>query len=153
MAGFQFRLQTVLDHRERVEDEAQRRLAQILRQRMILEHQIRRMQQDITDSRQNLAQGLVGEVDVRQVSQFAHHSIQARQRAQSVVRRLAALEGEIQQARQALLEAARDRKALQLLRDRHHREWQRQQNRLEEAALEELATQAWLRERVAELRE
>ena len=140
MAEFQFRFQTLLKHRQRVEDQRQRDLAQHLRTRMILHDQIKEMQNTIRDSKQSMADGLVGTVDLTRVGQFARYSGHAAQRARQIVLKLAGLEKQIDQARTALLDATQKRKALELLRDKDKAKWQYEQNRRETNELDELAT-------------
>lgn len=146
MARFSFRLETVLKQRITIEDQRQRDLAQVMRERMILEGQLRQMQQTITDSRQQLADGLVGQVDLGGVSNFARYSAQARLRAQAIVARLAGIEKRVAAARQLLVEAMRDRKAMEILRDREYARWQRSEAQREAAELDEVGTQAYLRQ-------
>ncbi|MCE9592235.1 MAG: flagellar export protein FliJ [Planctomycetes bacterium] len=143
MAMFRFKLETVLRHRVMVEEECQRELAKGLRHRMILLGQLQQMQQTISESRRTLGDGLVGRVDMSQVADFARYSLQARQRAGDIVRRLSAAEKSIIDAREKLNKATRDRKALDLLKDRQRRAWQTDQDRREASAMDEMAVQAF----------
>lgn len=145
MAAFQFKFQTLLDYRTRVEEERQRELAQVLRMRMILHDQLRQMQQTIHQSKQALSESLTGRVNVEQISHFARYSGQVERKGHDLVLRLGQLEKRIEQARQRLLDATRQRKALELLRDRHREQWQAQQDRREAMVMDELATQQYLR--------
>jgi len=95
MAQFQFRFKTLLKHRQRLEDQRQRELAQHLRTRMILHDQIREMQDTIRDSKRSMADGLVGKVDLTRVGQFARYSGHAAQRARQIVVKLAGLEKQV----------------------------------------------------------
>jgi flagellar protein FliJ len=140
MAKFQFRFQTLLAHHRREEDQRQRELAQHLRRRMILHDQIRDMQDTIRDSKQSLADGLIGKVDLTRVGQFARYSGHAAQRARQIVLRLAGIEKQIDQARQVLLDATKQRKSLELLHEKHKAQWRYDQNRRETNELDELAT-------------
>jgi len=145
MSKFRFKFQTLLAHHRRVEDQRQRDLAQQLRTRMILQDQIRDMQDTIRDSKQSMADGLVGKVDLNRVGQFARYSGHAAQRARQIVIKLAALEKKVEEARQTLLEATKQRKALELLRDKHEAKWQYEQNRKETNELDELASTRYAR--------
>ncbi len=140
MAKFQFRFQTLLAHHRREEDQRQRELAQHLRTRMIFHDQIRDMQDTIRDSKQAMADGLVGKVDLTRVGQFARYSGHASQRARQIVHRLAGVEKQIDQARQTLLDATKQRKSLELLRENHETQWRYEQNRRETNEMDELAT-------------
>ncbi len=146
MPRFQFRLQSVLNHRQIVEDQAQRALAQILRQRMILMSQIQQMQSTIAQSKRDLSGSLVGKVDLPQVADFTRYASHVSQRAREIVQRLAAIEKEIEAARGKLIKATTDRKAMELLRDRQKREWEIDQARRETAQLDEIATQGFMRQ-------
>lgn len=145
MAKFQFRFQTLLAHHRREEDQRQRELAQHLRTRMILHDQIRDMQDTIRDSKQSMADGLVGKVDLTRVGQFARYSGHAAMRARQIVQRLAGIEKQIELARATLLEATKQRKSLELLRDKHEARWRYEQNRRETNELDELATTRFAR--------
>ena len=145
MAVFRFKLEPLLRHRRSIEERFQREMAQLLRERMILQTHLRRMQQTISDSRRDLSDGLVGAVDLDRVGQFARYSGEVRQQAQSMVVRLAALEKAVAQARQKLARATRARKALELLRDRRHEQFKRRLQRIEDAQLDEIAVQRYAR--------
>ena len=145
MAAFQFKFQTLLDYRTRVEEERQRELAQVLRMRMILHDQLRLMQQTIYHSKQALSESLTGRVNVEQISHFARYSGQVERKGHGLVLRLGQLEKQIDHARLRLLDATRQCRALEQLRDRHREQWQAQQDRREAVEMDELATQQYLR--------
>lgn len=146
MPRFIFTLEPVLDHRKRIEDQSQRELARHLRQQMILMDQLRQMQQTIRASKHDLADGLIGRVDMTRVSDFARYAGQTSIRAQQIVQRLAGLQQQIDAARQKLMEATRQRKALELLRDRRLAAWRQQEERRQTAELDDLTLQRHLRE-------
>lgn len=145
MATFTFKLEAVLKQRQAREDLCQRQLAMAMRQKMILIDQLKREQETISLSKQQLSQSLVGRVDLESVSQFARFSGQTTLRAQQIVGRIASMEPMIEKARQELMGAVRDRKALDLLKEKHKRAWQLRQDRLEAAALDEMAVQRYAR--------
>lgn len=145
MAKFTFRYQTLLDHRRRLEDEAQRDLARHLRTRSILHDQLRNQQDTITRSKHELSDALVGKVDLAAVGRFARYNATVAARARQIVTRLAGLEKEISAARDVLLDASRKRKVLELLYDRHLAQWKREQDMRETAELDDLTTQRYAR--------
>ena len=145
MPTFSFRYETVLRQRQAVEDMCQRGLAKLLRERMILQTQLRTMQQTISSSKRDLAEGLAGKVDLDQISGFARYSGQVTHRGREIVARMSSLEKQIDEERRKLLDAMRARKALDLLRQRAFDQWRRDEQRREEAQLDELATQQFLR--------
>ena len=143
MAKFRFQFESVLRYRAIIEDECQRELAKVMRHRMILQDQLRQMQQTIVGSKQELGASLIGRVDLDRIAQFARYSSQSAMRAREIVLKLAGAEKQIEAARQKLLRATRDRKALELLRDRQERRFAQEQDRKEAAALDEMAVQAY----------
>lgn len=143
MAVFEFKFESVLKQRRRVEDKHQRELAQLLRQKMIFESELRQLQQRITDDKASMTDSLRGHVNVGRIRQHAAHSAQVTGRAQQIAVKLLAMHRQIEQARGTLLEATRARKSIELLRDRHYNRWRREQQRRETAELDEIATQAY----------
>ncbi len=146
MATFKFRYDTVLKQRQIVEDEKQRELAKLLRQKMIVQNQLGDMQRTISQAKRDLGDTLVGRVDLERVGHFTRYSAQTSIRAEQIVRELARLEQQITAARSRLADAMRQRKAMELLRDREKEQWQREQNRREAIELDDIATQAYARQ-------
>ncbi len=144
MPGFVFNLQSVLDLRLQAEEQRRREMAEVLRLKLKLEEQLRGMQQSLNQSRHALTGGLVGRVDLAQVAQFTRYQAQVRLRAQGLVIKLAAVEQAIERSRAALVHASRDRRALELLRDRRREAWMREQERRAAAELDALALQRHL---------
>jgi len=145
VARFQFKFDSVLQQRRLAEEQCQLAVAKVLRQRMILHDQLRNLQQTIRSSKQDLRGGLTGQVDLTEVSSFTRYASQATARAQAIVTRLAGVEKQIEDARQRLLDATKARKAVELLLDKHHRQWLRAQQRREEAAIDEMNNQTHAR--------
>ena len=143
MARFVFKLEAVLKQRRLIEDQRKKTLADLLRRRVELENDIRSMQQAITDDKRTMSGSLIGRVDVARIRQHALHVNQVTRRALAHTVQMAGLHHHIDNARTALLAAARNRKAIELLRERHHQRWLREQDKREAAALDELATQAY----------
>lgn len=141
MASFIFQFEPVLEHRQRLEDQRQRELAQLLREKMIFERQLSELQEGITQDKRAMAGSLVGVVDVSRIRQHAVHNVQVTLRAQQIAVKLLGLHRQIDQSRIKLTESMRARKAIELLRDRQHRRWSIQQQRRETAELDEMATQ------------
>lgn len=142
MARFVFKLDAVLKQRRLIEDHRKKALADLLRQRVELENSIRDMQRTISDDKRTMTGSLVGRVDVTRIRQHALHVGQVTRRAMQHTLRMAGLHRHIDAARAALLAAARNRKAIELLRERQLERWRREQDKKESAALDELATQA-----------
>lgn len=151
MATFKFKLEPVLKQRRILEDQGQRELAKLLRQRMILHDQLRSMQRTITESKRALTGTLLGTVNLEQAGRFARYSDQVTQRARSIVLELAQLEKSIEASRQQFLAVSRDRKAIELLRDRRLEAWKKQRRRAEDTVVDEIATQRYVRGEIARI--
>ena len=150
MAKFKFKLEAVLKQRQALEDVAQRELAKVMRQRMIMHDQLRTMQNTIVSSKRDLTDGLMGQVDMTSVGQFARYSVQVRQRAHGIVAQLANVERLVEAARLKLIEASRDRKVIDRLREKHYNKWLLEQQRREAAELDEIGTGQYAHRMMAE---
>ena len=131
MPVFCFRFETLLRQRRREEERRQAELARQLRMQLVLRSQLSTIQNEIVDARHKLGGALVGAVDLSRVGDFTRFSMQGTLRGRQLVQKLAELEGTVIKAREVLGDALRQRKALELLRERDHAEWKRGQNRRE----------------------
>lgn len=145
MAKFVFKLKPVLDQRQRDEDDRQRELAQLLRQRMILQQQLRELQGSIRSDKATMTDSLTGSVDVSRLREHARHAGHVTQRAQQLAVSMLGLERRVEAARADLLEATKRRKAIELLRDKQKKRFDNEQRRREAADLDEIATAAHVR--------
>ncbi|MEX2213101.1 MAG: flagellar export protein FliJ [Phycisphaeraceae bacterium] len=143
MAKFVFNLEPVLQQRRLAEDQCQRDLAKVTRERMILLDQLRQMQTTIVTSKRDLRDGLIGQVDMDRVGNFARFSGQTTARAHQLVTRIAALEKQVESSRARLIDAAKARKAIERLRELQFQKWKQQQDRRESAMLDEIGVGAF----------
>jgi len=125
--------------RRRVEQEKQRAMAEIQRERFGLERRLRRQQQVISQEKHDLATKLTGELDVGHLRRQAGSTLHAMRAAQQLALELAGVHRRLEYAREELVEAAKHRQALELLRDRRFQQWKGDQARAETAAADELA--------------
>ncbi len=153
MAKFEFRFQNVLRHRRNIEQQRQRELAKVLHTRQVGLNHLRDMQETIRDSKRQLGSGLVGKVNLEDISGFARYSAFVAERGRQIVSQLAELDKRINEARSRLIEATKDRRAMELLRDRHYAQWQEEQNRRENIEMDEIATRLFMRGRYREFAE
>lgn len=137
MPRFRFRLQAVLEHREMVEQERQRAVAALERDRVRLEQVIRDCQREIERERDELRAGL-GNGDIRAAKLQSAAMLRFIADARRAVLELSGALKRLERARASLLEAATARKAVELLRERQLLEWKTSENRREAAAVDEL---------------
>ena len=150
---FVFRLQPVLDQRERIEERAQLLVAELERDRIRIEATLRAIQAELLETRAVLRAGLhrsavPGESRAEEspmsgggisaVRAAASASLHITVRAQRAAMELAGLLKRLEMARSELLRATADRKAVQLLKDRAIEQFRREQLKRELSELDEI---------------
>ncbi|MBC03958.1 MAG: flagellar export protein FliJ [Phycisphaerae bacterium] len=145
MARFRFQLQALLDARKRAEDVRRREVAELEGERNRLENDLRRRQASIVNAREEARDGLVGEVRPHLLRAAANASMSLMRDAQRSVLELAGLHRRLDAARAVLAEASRDRRAIELVRERRYEAWKMEIERREQSALDEIATNAGAR--------
>jgi flagellar FliJ protein len=150
MAKFRFTLEPLLKVRRHAEQAHQRAVSQLEVQRMQIEEQLRRQQAGISDGRESLRSGLTGRVDVHSLRLHAGASMQLMRTAQRLVLELAGVHKRLEAARAGLIEATKQRRAMELLRDRQLTRFKAAGERRETAALDEMAVIAAARADLAD---
>lgn len=147
MAGFKFKLQPVLEMREREEREKKLALAELERERMWIENRIRGYQRNIETEQSSLAQmlGTQGGVDLRGARLQANAAVSNRFSAQRAVLELAGVHHQIERARTELAEASARRKAVELLRDRQQEAFELEQRRRESIEMDDMTVMRYSR--------
>lgn len=152
--AFRFRLERVHGLRRQAERSAQEALAASLGRRRDSERSLREIEATIETARQaeRLAAGGAGERPLRSGDELAAVSAYMERLAGNRAAAsddLCAREGEVETSRRGLLAAARERQALDRLRERRRAEHEREAARAEGAAIDELALAVHRRGRAA----
>jgi flagellar FliJ protein len=140
MSRFKFRLQTLLRLRDAVRDERRAELAQAYQADEILQGRRRQIEDELARLRDlSRAAALPGAVDVDRLLDARRYELVLRSQQQVAEQQQRALGVEIDRRRQVLVEANREVRVLETLRDkqqdRHRQEEARQETkRLDEAA-------------------
>jgi len=148
MTGFRFGLDPVLRQRTREEEEKQRAVAALERQRLAIEAEIRGYQAGIEAEREDLSERLAGAregIDLGSVRLQANASLHMITMAQRAALRLAGVYERLDAARLALLEASTRRKAVEALKDERYAAWRSARTKKELAALDEIAMAGFIR--------
>lgn len=138
MRRFEFSLQKVLDYRQRREEQALRAFAeaqaQLAQERAVLESLLHEREACLRRSqrRHRLMMSMLT-VEQTYLSALEERIVVQRERVTQAERLL-------EERRQALLEAQRERKALERLREKQYEQWRQEMLRVEQKALDELAT-------------
>jgi flagellar FliJ protein len=139
MPRFRFELEALLRSRRLAEQARQREVASIERERSILEDTLRRQQRAIEEGKASLTDALVGTIDAESLRLHAAATMQQLRQGQRIVLELAGVHRRLDSARIALIEAARRRRAVELLRQQRLEQWQAAQDKAETDAIDELA--------------
>jgi flagellar export protein FliJ len=137
-AKFKFALEPLLRARIVEEQARQRAVADIERERLYLEETLRSHQAHIAEGKDSLRENLVGRIDPAMLRLHASASLSVMRAAQRIVLELAGVHNRLNAARSELIESARRRRAIELLRERRLEQWKQQVNKTEDDALDEL---------------
>ncbi len=140
MAPFRFRLQSVLQHNRQIEDDRKLELAEIEAERTEMELRLIALDLERERVRSAIKAAMYGNVDVDAVARGLRHSEWLDARRLETLAALEALNGRIEAKRQEVVEAMRDRKALEQLRDRDLALYDAEQAHAEQTLLDEMGT-------------
>jgi len=142
VARFRFTLQALLEARKREERDRQVEVAAIESERLRLEDAIRSRHAAARAGREDLRAALApgGPRSMAGVRLQAGASLKLEAQTQALAIELAGVLKRLEGARERLLEAARARKAVELLREKRFHEWKREQDRREANEQDDLVT-------------
>ena len=142
MARFRFRLETLLEVRRRMERARQGEVAAIERERLELEHAIRARRAAAEAGRADLRRALEpgGPRSVAPVRLQAGAALTLESQTHQLAIRLAGVLRRLEEARGRLLEASRDRRAVERLREKRHEAWKRETARREAVEQDDLTS-------------
>lgn len=140
MARFTFQLEPVLRQRRRHEQDQQRIVAELERDRRRLEGRLRELQEAIAgsadDARAAMAAGRA--LDVALLRRHVHARGGLERRAQTLAIELAGVLKRLEEARAELARRAAARRAVELLREQRLEAWKREQDRSQANQLDDL---------------
>jgi flagellar FliJ protein len=142
MSRFIFKLDGVLQHRERIEQDRQRELSVVVAEMTRLEAELLSMNQELqrttTDVRDH---HLVGRLDMRYLAAHRRYMLGMQRKVYALAQEMTQQQQLVDEARRAMAEASKQRKILEKLRERHQQEWAQAEARREAGDLDELTTQ------------
>jgi flagellar FliJ protein len=140
MAQFTFSFAGVLRHREHVEQECQRAVAGVQQRMREAQDALREldqsMQGNIADVRNNR---LVGRLDMGFLAAHRRYIASVQRKGTTMAQKMALIQRELDTARAALSEAAKQRKILEKLREKQLQRWTMEKDRKESAELDEIS--------------
>lgn len=140
MASFTFQLDPILQQRKLVEEQRQRDLSAVQAEYAELEATLRALDQEVRASEADLRTNrLTGRLDLSFLAAHRRFTLAMQRRAVALAQQMAAVRKRVDDARAALVEAAKQRKILEKLRERRQTQWSEEANRKELAALDEIS--------------
>jgi len=142
MAKFVFPLKSLLAHRERVEHERQRDLAVAGAELAAAQAELQRVETGVRDALEDLRQNhLTGRIDLGYLAAHRRFMLAMQRSGATKGQAVKAAQAKVDAARKLLAEAAKQRKAIDTLREQQQARWADGQGRRESAALDEIAMQ------------
>ena len=147
MSKFKFRLSTLLRLRETTRDECRTELAQAYRADEIVEHEQERLAAELTKLEgENRIAASPGQLDVDRLLEARRYCLVLNAQREHATRERDAIAQEIERRRRKLVEANRQVRVLEELRDRQQNRHRDNENRLEIKALDEVGARSHAKE-------
>lgn len=134
-----FKLQTVLNHRQRLEHLAQQKLADSLRRETAMQQQLTSQRTTLNKLIQELSHRQQTGISVQDLQLFRLSINRHRKDLQTLTEQAEKLHREVKSNRQLLTEAAQEKKLLENLKEKKEAEQKHQDNRRESAILDDIA--------------
>lgn len=134
-----FKLQSVLNYRTTLEEQAQQALALSRQHHQELIAAIAAQQQELNDQDQALKQRQEQGLTIAEINIYESRINHCQNRSAQLHRQLVKLEQKIAKQREALLKAAQDRQVMDKLKERQEAELRREQERKERIQLDEIS--------------
>jgi flagellar export protein FliJ len=144
MARYKFRLNSLRRVREARRDEQRVSLAEAFRAEQILAESKAEVAAELEDLRTLQRSATSGKyLDVSQLLEAQRYELLLKARGQELTKQAILLSAETERRRQNLVEADREVRVLEMLDDRQHKEFDKEQQRVETKLLDDIATQRW----------
>ncbi|HEY2586507.1 MAG TPA: flagellar export protein FliJ [Tepidisphaeraceae bacterium] len=142
MAQFEFQLEGVLQHLERVEKDRQRDLAAAQAEMVRLDAELQSLNRDVQQSTADMRDHhLVGRLDMSYLAAHRRYMLGMQRRVIAVAEQMGRQQVVIDSARWALAQASKEKKILEKLKEKQRQEWAAALARREAGELDELTTQ------------
>lgn len=150
-AKFKYRLQKILEFKEKQEEDEKERLAKLMEQEAY-ERQVKvQLEQKLVDVQHVLrVKQAEGTLDVEELRFYPGHIKNIKNQIKNQELRLQELAIRIKEQRHALMKAAQERQVYEKHKEKSHDEWQAEQDYKEALMLDELATIGAARRKLAE---
>lgn len=142
MAKFVFKLAGVLRHRKMLEQQKLRDHAQVSARLRGLEDQLKSLNEQMTATNDDIRRNhLTGPLDISFITAHRRFLLGMQSKGLQIVQEMAKVQREVEAARLALVEATREVKVLEKLREKQEQRFREEVSRKELAALDEVGMQ------------
>jgi flagellar protein FliJ len=142
MARFVFNLEAVLKQRKHIEQARQRDLAVVQAQMTALQNELKSMNDTVQTATEDMRRHhLTGKLDLGFLAAHRRFTIAMQRKAMTLVQKIALVQRQVDEARQALADAAKDRKAIEKLKEKQHQQWLADLHRKEAEQMDEIGMQ------------
>jgi len=141
MAGHEFRLEQVLKFRKEVEKMQQLELAAARQRQDVARERLRNEKDAMQNLEQEFSQRQLEGIEAKDLQLYGDFNMRKTREIQLIRDSLPALEKAVQEKREALLTAAKEKKALEIFKEKKLRELKMDQLSRERAFLDEVALQ------------
>ena len=139
MAKFKFKFQKVLDVREKIEKNREKELMKSRNELTALQQEKKRITDEMAEQRKQFYQKKEEKSQAISWKVIQSYLDMLESLNLAVNSRIEKQQEVVAEKRQALMEARRERKAMEILRDQHYEEYLWNENRLDQAVMNEIA--------------
>jgi flagellar FliJ protein len=142
MAQFKFQLEGVLVQRKNIEQIAQREVALATKAMTDLQDKLKRLDENVKQVSDDVRQNhLTGTLDVGFITAHRRYVINMERLAVDLARQIAEAQAKVKKAHETMIEAARQRKTIEKLREKQFERWRLEEDRRENTLLDEAGMQ------------
>jgi flagellar FliJ protein len=142
MARFDFPLEGILRQRKGVEQERMREMAMAQAQMNRLKEELQALDRSAQEATAELRRDrLIGPLDMGFIAAHRRFTASIQRKAMGLVQRMALAQREINEKRNALAQAAKERKIIEKLKEKQLERWREAQARKEMAEMDEIGMQ------------
>lgn len=149
--NFKFKLQIVLDVKEKREEEEKEKLAKLFKLKADEEAVLAKLEREKFDTLEELKEKQkTGGINVEKIKMYHAHLKKLDHRITNQKLRLTEIDIAIDKQREALLEATKEKKTFEKLKEKHYDEWLKELDAEERKFIDELATIRFARDKQTE---
>jgi flagellar FliJ protein len=145
MAAFRFRLKAVAKLREQARDRVAEAVAEVQEAQRIVQEQITQLQREIDDALKQRQTASVGIVRIDRLLMVQRHQLMLEAQREQAAQQLKLLEEEYERRRALLVEAEKEVKAMEKLKETQKARWEQDQLAAEQKQIDEWASTQYMR--------